>query len=131
MALDIEPVILGRGRDPGNAVVDTAGELGVRHVLLASGPAERAAVVERFGELCDARPARRRRVVLEFLPIFTIGTLADAVSVVTGGRPSERCGPRRHAAPGPLGRGPDDLATCRPAAPLPAVGRRAGRAAGT
>ena len=43
--LDIEPVILGRGHDPADALVDTAAELGVGHVLVASGPAERTAVV--------------------------------------------------------------------------------------
>src|SRR5215218_6314289 len=45
VALDIEPVILGRGADPGDAIVDTAAEIGARHVLVASGPAPRAGVV--------------------------------------------------------------------------------------
>jgi sugar phosphate isomerase/epimerase len=80
--LDIEPVILGRGHDPGEALVDTAAELGVRHVLVASGPAERGAVVQRFGELCERAAPAGVGVVLEFLPIFTIGTLAAAVGVV-------------------------------------------------
>ena len=83
MALDIEPVILGRGDDPGDAIVDTAAELGVRHVLVASGPAGRAEVVQRFGELCERAASAGVVVVLEFLPIFTIGTLADACAVVT------------------------------------------------
>ena len=83
MPLDIEPVILGRGDDPGDALVDAAAELGVRHVLVASGPAERAAVVERFGELCERAASGGVVVVLEFLPIFTVATLADAVAVVT------------------------------------------------
>jgi sugar phosphate isomerase/epimerase len=82
VALDIEPVILGRGDDPGEALVDTAGELGVRFVLLASGPAERGAVVQRVGELCERAAPAGVVIVLEFLPIFTIGTLAAAVSVV-------------------------------------------------
>lgn len=81
--LDIEPVILGRGADPGDALVDTAAELGVRHVLVASGPAERATVVQRFGELCDRAAPGGVVVVLEFLPIFSVGTLTDAVGVVT------------------------------------------------
>lgn len=83
MALDIEPVILGRGDDPGDAIVDTAADLGVRHVLVASGPAGRAEVVQRFGELCERAGSAGVVVVLEFLPIFTIGTLDDAVAVVT------------------------------------------------
>jgi sugar phosphate isomerase/epimerase len=80
--LDIEPVILGRGPDPGDALVDAAAELGVRHVLVASGPAERGAVVERFGELCERAAPAGVAVVLEFLPIFSVGTLDQAVSVV-------------------------------------------------
>jgi sugar phosphate isomerase/epimerase len=82
VALDIEPVILGRGHDPGDALVDTAAELGVRHVLVASGPAERSAVVDRFGELCRRAAPAGVVMVLEFLPIFTVGTLAAAVGVV-------------------------------------------------
>jgi sugar phosphate isomerase/epimerase len=81
-ALDIEPVILGRGSDAGDALIDTAAELGVPHVLVASGPAERGAVVARFAELCERAAQGDVVVVLEFLPIFTIATLADAVSVV-------------------------------------------------
>ncbi len=80
--LDIEPVILGRSTDPGDALVDTAAELGVQHVLVASGPASRAAVVDRFGELCRRAEPAGVRIVLEFLPIFTIATLADALGVV-------------------------------------------------
>ena len=80
--LDIEPVILGRAHDPGNAVIDVAAELGARHVLVASGPADRAAVVQRFGELCERAAPAGTVVVLEFLPIFTVGTLGDAVAIV-------------------------------------------------
>ena len=83
VALDMEPVIFGRGSDPGDALVDTAVQLGVRHVLVASGPAERGEVVQRFGELCERAASGGVVVVLEFLPIFTIGTLDDAVAVVT------------------------------------------------
>lgn len=81
-ALDLEPVILGRGADPGDAAVDTAAELGVGHVLVASGPASRDEVVERFGQLCARAASTDVVMVLEFLPIFTIGTLAAALSVV-------------------------------------------------
>ena len=87
--LDIEPVILGRDHDPGDALVDVAAELGVRHVLLASGSAERGAVVERFAELCDRAAPAGVVVVLEFLPIFTVATLGDAVAIVEeAGRPN-------------------------------------------
>jgi sugar phosphate isomerase/epimerase len=80
--LDMEPVILGRDVDPGDALVDTAGALGVRHVLVAGGPASHAAVVDRFGELCNRAAPAGVTVVLEFLPIFSIATLHDAVAVV-------------------------------------------------
>jgi sugar phosphate isomerase/epimerase len=89
VALDIEPVILGRHGDPGEAMIDIAAELGVPFVLVASGPAERGEVVERFGSLCGRAAATNVKLVLEFLPIFTIGTLAAAVGVVTEvGHPS-------------------------------------------
>jgi sugar phosphate isomerase/epimerase len=82
VALDVEPVILGREVDAGDALVDTAAELGARHVLVASGSLERAAVVERFAALCDRADPAGVAVVLEFLPIFTVGRLADAVGIV-------------------------------------------------
>ena len=81
-ALDMEPVILGRGTDPGDALVDTAAELGVRHVLVASGPADRSAVVDRLGELCRRAEGADLVLVIEFLPIFTVGTLDAAVAIV-------------------------------------------------
>jgi sugar phosphate isomerase/epimerase len=82
-ALDIEPVILGRGPDPGDAVIDAAAEIGARHVLLAGGAAEPAAVLDRFAALCDRAAAAGTWVVLEFLPIFRVDRLAAAVRIVT------------------------------------------------
>ena len=82
VALDIEPVILGREVDPGEAVVDAAAEIGARHVLVAGGPAEPSAVTERFGALCDRAVDAGTIVVLEFLPIFPVGTLAVAARIV-------------------------------------------------
>ena len=82
IALDVEPVILGRGDDHGDALVDVAADLGARHVLVASGPAERAEVVDRFGALCERAAGSGVVVVLEFLPIFSVATLAAAVGVV-------------------------------------------------
>lgn len=89
VALDIEPVILGRGQDPGDAVIDTASELGARHILVASGPAERSTVLDRFASLCDRAALAGTTVVLEFLPIFTVGSLEAAVSIVKeAGKPN-------------------------------------------
>jgi sugar phosphate isomerase/epimerase len=115
VALDIEPVILGRAVDPGEAVIDAAAEIGARHVLVAGGPAEPATVAERFGALCDRGLDAGTIVVLEFLPIFPVGSLAVAARIVeqaarpngavlvdtlhlarSGGRPSDLGGvPRR------------------------------------
>ena len=58
VALDIEPVILGRDLDRGDAIVDVAGELGIRHVLVASGPA--GAAPSSSASASCARELRRR-----------------------------------------------------------------------
>jgi sugar phosphate isomerase/epimerase len=83
VALDIEPVILGRGGDGGRRLVETAAALGARHVLMASGKADHAEVSDRFAELCDLALPAGIVVVLEFLPIFTVGTAQDALRIVS------------------------------------------------
>jgi sugar phosphate isomerase/epimerase len=82
VALDIEPVILGRGPDHGEEIIDAAAEIGARHVLLASGPADRSEVVDRFAALCAHAAGSDVTIALEFLPIFSINSLASALSVV-------------------------------------------------
>ncbi len=82
VALDIEPVIFGPNGDHGDALVNAALALGARHVLMASRHPNRAFTVERFGALCDRAAAGGITVVLEFLPIFTVGSLGSAVSIV-------------------------------------------------
>lgn len=82
VALDIEPVILGRGADPGDAVVDVAADIGAQNVLVASGPAEPEFVADRLAELCDRAAPAETRVNLEFLPIFTIGSLERALETI-------------------------------------------------
>ena len=118
VALDIEPVILGRAVDPGEAVIDAAAEIGARYVLVAGGPAEPSAVAERFGALCDRAADAGTIVVLEFLPIFPVGSLAVAAQIVeqadrpngavlvdtlhlarSGGRPSDLRQVPRHLLP--------------------------------
>ena len=89
VALDIEPVIFGPNGDHGEALVDAALAIGARHVLMASRHPERSATVARFGALCDRAAPGGVTVVLEFLPIFTVGDLAAAVSIAReAGRPN-------------------------------------------
>lgn len=83
VALDMEPVILSPDGDPGAALIDAAAAIGARHVLVASRLPVSPAVVERFGALCDRAAAVHITLVLEFLPIFAIRTLAEALSVVS------------------------------------------------
>ena len=82
VALDIEPVLLGASGDHGDALVDAALAIGARHVLVASRHPDRAFTVERFAALCDRAAAGGLTVVLEFLPIFVVDSLAAALSVV-------------------------------------------------
>lgn len=82
-ALDIEPVILGRGSDAGERLVAAAAELGVANILVASGPASLRDVVDRLGALAEcAAGVVGLTLALEFLPIFTVATLAEAMAVV-------------------------------------------------
>ena len=81
-ALDMEPIILGPDGDPGDRLIDAAADIGARHVLVASRLAERDAVAERFAELCRRAAPAGMKLVLEFLPIFGIRTLDDALAAV-------------------------------------------------
>lgn len=81
-ALDIEPIILGRGDDHGERLIDAGAEIGARFALVASIDDSHSAVVERLGALADRARGSGLRLVLEFLPIFGVATLADAISIV-------------------------------------------------
>ncbi len=85
IALDIEPVILGRGDHHGAQIIDIAAQIGARFVLVASGPASRSEVIDELGTIAAlaAQTAPGVTLVLEFLPIFSIDTLATAAGVVT------------------------------------------------
>ena len=92
IAFDIEPVILGRGDDGrsgndgdgGERMLDTAAALGVPYVLMASGGADDDRVTERLTQLCAYGEAHAPgvRIVLEFLPIFSVASLAQALAIV-------------------------------------------------
>lgn len=82
VALDIEPVIVGRGRESGERMIDTGIEVGARHALVATGSADRAEVVEVLGALAERASGSGLRLVLEYVSIFSVSTLAEAVSIV-------------------------------------------------
>jgi sugar phosphate isomerase/epimerase len=89
VALDVEPIFVSEQGDAGDALVDAAAELGARNVLLVSRHPDQSATTERFGQLCDRAAPAGINVVLEFLPIMTVASLAAAVEVVTqAGRPN-------------------------------------------
>ncbi len=89
VALDMEPVIFGPDGDPGDALIDAAIAIGARNVLVASRMPTTPALIERFGALCDRAAPGKVTVVLEFLPIFAIRNLEEAMQVVrAAGRPN-------------------------------------------
>ena len=89
VALDMEPVILTSDGDPGDALIDAAIAIGAKNVLVASRLPVSPDVIDRFGALCDRAAAGNLTLVMEFLPIFGVRNLADALQVVRGaGRPN-------------------------------------------
>lgn len=84
IALDIEPVIFGPDGDCGDALVDAAIAIGARNVLAASRMPLTPAVIDRFGALCDRAAQGGVTVVMEFLPIFAVRSLGDAVAIIRG-----------------------------------------------
>jgi sugar phosphate isomerase/epimerase len=90
VALDIEPIILGRGDDGGERLLDAAAALGVPFVLMASGGADDDRVTARLTDLAAyaAANAPGVRIALEFLPIFSVSSLGQAVAIAERvGRP--------------------------------------------
>ena len=80
VAVDVEPVILGPEGDPGDALVDAAGDVGARFVLLASRWKDHAAAVARTATLCERARPLGITIAVEFLPPFAVGTLAAALA---------------------------------------------------
>ncbi len=89
VALDMEPVIFADDGDPGEALIDAAISIGARNVLVASRVPVTSELIERFGALCDRAAPGNITVVMEFLPIFAVRNLDDALQVVrSAGRPN-------------------------------------------
>lgn len=82
IALDMEPVILTESGDPGDRLVAAAAAVGARHVLVASRISDHGAVADRFAQLCQQASLAGVTVVLEFLPVFGVRTLGQAVAIV-------------------------------------------------
>ncbi len=94
VALDVEPIILGRGADSGDGgerLLDAAAELGVPYMLMASGGADDDRVMTRLTQLCEYASANAPgvRIALEFLPIFSVASLTQALAIVRGTNRSE------------------------------------------
>jgi hypothetical protein len=83
IALDIEPIIVSSGDDHGERIVELGATLGARFILFTSRIDDWSIVIERFGRLCDLARQANMTVVCEFLPIFPLATLADALNIVT------------------------------------------------
>lgn len=81
--LDIEVIRIGN-ETPGTTarLFDAASALSARTMLTVSDLPDRAATIERLGELADEAAARNLRISLEFMVFTRIRTLADAVSIV-------------------------------------------------
>ncbi len=80
VALDVEPIILGPEGDPGDVLVDAAGEIGARFILLASRWKDHGAAVDRTAALCEQARPFGITIAVEFLPPFAVGSLAAAVA---------------------------------------------------
>ena len=103
--LDIGAVVFGRGPDHGEAIIDIAAEIGVRHVVVASGSADPKEVVERFAALCNRAGGSAVVVVLEFLPdLLDRFTLGCPRCRGPGPGHCQRCCAGRQPAPCPVGR---------------------------
>ena len=82
LAFDIEPIMLSAKGDHGDEIVDAAVEIGVQNILVASREPDHAKVAARLNALAERIQHTDIKLVLEFLPILAIKTLADALSIV-------------------------------------------------
>lgn len=80
--VDIEVVRMGQADDYGEAIVDTAAELGVPNVLAISSFDDRAATADRLAHLCERAAPADIRVCLEFMRFTTVRNLDDALAVL-------------------------------------------------
>lgn len=83
-ALDVEVIWIHRGApDPDlERIVDIGGELGARFGLVVSSDPDDAGTARRFEALCRRAEQSNLVLVLEFLPITEVKSLAQAVAIV-------------------------------------------------
>jgi sugar phosphate isomerase/epimerase len=82
--LDIELAKIFDGVDPKNYVpaMESAAELGGKHVLSSIWTDDRSFAIERFAELCELAKPFGLTVELEYVPIANVKNLAGAVDVL-------------------------------------------------
>jgi sugar phosphate isomerase/epimerase len=82
--LDVEFVRLGPETRVADyqSMLETGAQLGARHVLAGGDDPDESRLAERFGELCDAAAPFGFTVNLEPIPLFELGTLAQARRVL-------------------------------------------------
>lgn len=82
--LDIELARIGDGVDPKKYLpaMESAAELGGRHVLSSIWTNDRNFAIERFAELCDLANQFGLTVDLEFVPIASVRNLAGTLDVL-------------------------------------------------
>lgn len=82
IALDMEPVFVGPDGDHGERLIEAAATVGARNILVVNYGADRADFVRRFQELCQCSAQVGISCCVEFLPILSLKTLGEAVSVL-------------------------------------------------
>jgi sugar phosphate isomerase/epimerase len=82
--LDVDVARLGTGTTIGALapVIDTAGKLGARFIVVSSDDPDHDRLADEFARLCAEAAPAALRPVLEFMPYSSVRTLADAVRVV-------------------------------------------------
>jgi sugar phosphate isomerase/epimerase len=82
--LDIELAKIYDGVDPKNYVsaMESAAELGGKHVLSSIWTDDRNFAIERFAELCELAKSFGLTVDLEYVPIASVKNLASALDVL-------------------------------------------------
>ena len=82
IAVDMEVVRMGTDLDDGEALIDTAIELGARNILTVSSFTDPTETADRFAELCQRAEPAGIRVCIEFMRFTRVRTLADALDIV-------------------------------------------------